>query len=62
MPGQSRRAYVHHLVKSGEILGVLMTQHNLWFYQDDAGSARFAVARKLEEFSNISQPISPGAA
>jgi queuine tRNA-ribosyltransferase len=28
------RAYVHHLVKSGEILGaILMTQHNLWFYQ-----------------------------
>jgi queuine tRNA-ribosyltransferase len=28
------RAYVHHLVKSGEILGaMLMTQHNLWFYQ-----------------------------
>jgi queuine tRNA-ribosyltransferase len=27
-------AYVHHLVKSGEILGaMLMTQHNLWFYQ-----------------------------
>jgi queuine tRNA-ribosyltransferase len=28
------RAYVHHLVKLGEILGaMLMTQHNLWFYQ-----------------------------
>ena len=28
------RAYVHHLVKSGEILGaMLMTEHNLWFYQ-----------------------------
>jgi queuine tRNA-ribosyltransferase len=28
------RAYIHHLVKSGEILGaMLMTQHNLWFYQ-----------------------------
>lgn len=28
------RAYVHHLVKAGEILGaMLMTQHNLWFYQ-----------------------------
>ena len=28
------RAYVHHLVRSGEILGaVLMTEHNLWFYQ-----------------------------
>jgi queuine tRNA-ribosyltransferase len=28
------RAYLHHLVKSGEILGaMLMTQHNLHFYQ-----------------------------
>ncbi|MEO8176205.1 MAG: tRNA guanosine(34) transglycosylase Tgt [Sphingomicrobium sp.] len=28
------RAYVHHLVKSGEMLGaMLMTEHNLWFYQ-----------------------------
>jgi queuine tRNA-ribosyltransferase len=28
------RAYLHHLVRSGEILGaMLMTEHNLWFYQ-----------------------------
>lgn len=28
------RAYVHHLVRSGEVLGpMLMTEHNLWFYQ-----------------------------
>ncbi len=28
------RAYLHHLVKAGEILGaMLMTEHNLWFYQ-----------------------------
>ena len=28
------RAYVHHLVRSDEILGaMLMTEHNLWFYQ-----------------------------
>jgi queuine tRNA-ribosyltransferase len=28
------RAYVHHLVRAGEILGaMLMTEHNLWFYQ-----------------------------
>ena len=28
------RAYVHHLVRSQEILGaMLMTEHNLWFYQ-----------------------------
>jgi queuine tRNA-ribosyltransferase len=44
------RAYVHHLVKSGEILGaMLMTQHNLWFYQrlmqglrDAIGESRLA--------------------
>ena len=29
------RAYIHHLVKCNEILGAtLLTQHNLWFYQD----------------------------
>ncbi|HWW56195.1 MAG TPA: tRNA guanosine(34) transglycosylase Tgt [Sphingopyxis sp.] len=29
------RAYLHHLVKSGEMLGaVLMTQHNIHFYQE----------------------------
>jgi queuine tRNA-ribosyltransferase len=31
---QYSRAYLHHLVKSGEMLGaMLMTEHNLWFYQ-----------------------------
>jgi queuine tRNA-ribosyltransferase len=29
------RAYIHHLTKCNEILGAtLLTQHNLWFYQD----------------------------
>lgn len=29
------RAYIHHLVKSGEILGsMLMTEHNIHYYQD----------------------------
>ena len=44
------RAYVHHLIRSGEILGaMLMTEHNLWFYQklmqamrDAIGEGRFA--------------------
>ncbi|MDK2761419.1 MAG: tRNA guanosine(34) transglycosylase Tgt [Sphingopyxis sp.] len=44
------RAYLHHLVRSGEMLGaMLMTQHNLHYYQDlmqdmrDAiGAGRFA--------------------
>ena len=32
--GSYSRAYVHHLVRSGEILGaMLMTEHNLSFYQ-----------------------------
>jgi queuine tRNA-ribosyltransferase len=39
------RAYVHHLVKSGEILGaMLMTQHNLWFYQRLMQDLRDAIA------------------
>ena len=40
-----QRAYVHHLVKSGEILGaMLMTQHNLWFYQRLMQGLRSAIA------------------
>ena len=39
------RAYVHHLVRSGEILGaVLMTEHNLWFYQQLMAGLRDAIA------------------
>jgi queuine tRNA-ribosyltransferase len=42
---QFERAYVHHLVKSGEILGaMLMTQHNLWFYQRLMQALREATA------------------
>jgi queuine tRNA-ribosyltransferase len=44
------RAYLHHLQKAGEILGaMLVTEHNLWFYQqlmqamrDAIGEGRFA--------------------
>jgi queuine tRNA-ribosyltransferase len=48
------RAYVHHLVKSGEILGaMLMTQHNLWFYQRLMQALRDAIAeRRLDAFAN----------
>ena len=48
------RAYVHHLVKSGEILGaMLMTQHNLWFYQRVMQGLRDAVAaRRLQAFAS----------
>jgi queuine tRNA-ribosyltransferase len=39
------RAYLHHLVKSGEILGaMLMTQHNLHFYQALMAEMRSAIA------------------
>jgi queuine tRNA-ribosyltransferase len=38
------RAYVHHLVRSGEILGaMLMTEHNLRFYQRMMGDMRDAI-------------------
>ncbi len=39
------RAYLHHLVRSGEILGaMLMTQHNLHFYQSLMAGMRAAIA------------------
>ena len=39
------RAYLHHLVKSGEMLGsMLMTEHNLWFYQRLMAGLRAAIA------------------
>ncbi len=48
--GTYSRAYLHHLIKAGEILGaMLMTEHNLSFYQqlmqamrDAIGEGRFA--------------------
>lgn len=48
--GTYSRAYLHHLVRSGEILGaMLMTEHNISFYQqlmqamrDAIGEGRFA--------------------
>jgi queuine tRNA-ribosyltransferase len=39
------RAYLHHLVRSGEMLGaMLMTQHNLYFYQALMAAMRDAIA------------------
>jgi queuine tRNA-ribosyltransferase len=51
---QFSRAYVHHLVKSGEILGaMLMTQHNLWFYQRMMQGLREAIAgQRLAGFAS----------
>ena len=39
------RAYLHHLIKSGEILGaMLLTEHNLTFYQQLMQAMRAAIA------------------
>lgn len=47
------KAYLHHLVKSGEMLGaMLMTEHNLWFYQQLMAALRSAIQRgELESFA-----------
>lgn len=43
--GQWSRAYLHHLVRSGEILGaMLMTEHNIAFYQSLMAGMREAIA------------------
>ncbi|MCL2629436.1 MAG: tRNA guanosine(34) transglycosylase Tgt [Alphaproteobacteria bacterium] len=40
------RAYIHHLTKANEILGAtLLTQHNLWFYQDLMRDIRESISR-----------------
>ena len=48
------RAYVHHLVRSGEILGaMLMTEHNLNFYQQLMAGLREAIgAGRLTEHAD----------
>ena len=39
------KSYLHHLVRSGEMLGaMLMTEHNLWFYQQVMSGLRDAIA------------------
>ena len=39
------RAYLHHLVKAGEMLGaMLMTQHNIHFYQEMMQGIRESIA------------------
>jgi queuine tRNA-ribosyltransferase len=52
--GRFERAYVHHLVKSGEILGaMLMTEHNLWFYQRLMQDLRDAIGKgRLDAHAN----------
>jgi queuine tRNA-ribosyltransferase len=52
--GSVSRAYLHHLVKAGEMLGaMLMTQHNLHFYQALMGGLRGAIAEgRLSAFAD----------
>ena len=39
------RAYVHHLIRAGEMLGaMLMTEHNLYFYQQLMAAMREAIS------------------
>src|SRR3954464_5203801 len=48
------RAYLHHLVRAGEILGaMLMTEHNLFFYQALMADLRAAIAEgRLRAFAD----------
>ncbi len=47
------RAYLHHLIKAGEILGaVLLTWHNLAYYQDLMADMREAIAEgRMDAFA-----------
>ncbi|MDP8913428.1 MAG: tRNA guanosine(34) transglycosylase Tgt [Pseudomonadota bacterium] len=51
--GTWSRAYLHHLIRSGEILGaMLMTEHNINFYQQLMGGLRVAIAeQRLRAFA-----------
>lgn len=46
------RAYIHHLIRCNEILGAtLLTQHNLWFYQDLMRDIRTSIEQgRFHEF------------
>lgn len=46
------RAYLHHLVKANEILGaMLLSQHNIYFYQDLMREIRLSIEEgRFEEF------------
>ena len=48
------RAYLHHLIRSGEILGaMLMTEHNIRFYQQLMAGLRAAIAEgRLTAFAD----------
>jgi len=48
------RAYIHHLVRADELLGaMLMTEHNIWFYETLMKDLRSAIANHaLNNFAN----------
>ena len=48
------RAYLHHLTKAGEMLGaMLLTEHNIWFYQQLMADLRAAIGeRRLDGFAD----------
>jgi queuine tRNA-ribosyltransferase len=48
------KSYLHHLIRSGEMLGaMLMTEHNLWFYQQVMAGLRDAIATgTLSDWAN----------
>ncbi len=48
------RAYLHHLIKCNEVLGAtLLTQHNLWFYQDLMRDIRTSIEQgRFAEFKS----------
>ena len=52
-PEAASRAYLHHLIKAGEMLGaMLLTQHNIGFYQQLMAGLRAAIAeQRLGDFA-----------
>ena len=50
---QYSRAYLHHLIRSGEMLGpILLTLHNLTYYQELMAGLRAAIAEgRLDAFA-----------
>ena len=52
-PEAASRAYLHHLIKAGEMLGaMLLTQHNIGFYQQLMAGLRGAIAAGgLDDFA-----------
>ncbi|WP_164118038.1 tRNA guanosine(34) transglycosylase Tgt [Sphingorhabdus sp. Alg239-R122] len=53
------RAYLHHLVRSKEMLGaMLMTEHNIWFYQQLMATMREAIRKS--DFAGFARDFRSG--